>query len=392
MFNHPRNRPPGTEVDVFKQDPNDWRCQNMWNGCKKLRQLCIELTQYDACTAYARTIGINMPINSPPDDAIIASWQPDQLNRIWALPASKCNWENYSPKTRRAAMYSSVHHSFSDAPAIKPMPVEVAMDPTNSPRLSDTQQPPDQPDHPVPDPRPPTPPDERMSDPPPDPPHQPDQNDRPDHPMPPAPPSVSPDSPVDPPLPPRDKPGGGNPAAVKRQKQSISSSSGLSQLGGDVTLPSQSQPSQPILPTVVVPSPPAILTNPEAENDDEELELPNLEQEETTAPPVQSSSSKKQKTGKTKKPGENPDDEDSPGSSPRNEPAASSNFNPNNPANLPMRKNYSLTFQLHPALEVHRELCSTLTEKKLNQKTPRGRGSMTIRKPTWFLMRHIGHS
>ena len=28
--------PPGTEIDIFKQDPNDWRCQNMWNGCKKL--------------------------------------------------------------------------------------------------------------------------------------------------------------------------------------------------------------------------------------------------------------------------------------------------------------------------------------------------------------------
>ena len=41
--------PPGTEIDIFKQDPNDWRCQNMWNGCKKLRQLCISSTQYDAC-------------------------------------------------------------------------------------------------------------------------------------------------------------------------------------------------------------------------------------------------------------------------------------------------------------------------------------------------------
>ena len=58
----------------------------------------------------------------------------------------------------------------------------------------------------------------------------------------------------------RDKPGGGD-AAPKRQKPSISSSSGLNRLGGDVSLPSQSQSSQPILPTVVVPSPPAILTN-----------------------------------------------------------------------------------------------------------------------------------
>ena len=30
---------PGTEIEIFRQDPNDWRCQKMWNGCKKLRQL-----------------------------------------------------------------------------------------------------------------------------------------------------------------------------------------------------------------------------------------------------------------------------------------------------------------------------------------------------------------
>ena len=74
--------PPGTQIDIFKQDPNDWRCQNMWNGCKKLRQLCISSTQYNACTAFVHTIGINMPTTSPPDDAIISFWQPDQLSRL----------------------------------------------------------------------------------------------------------------------------------------------------------------------------------------------------------------------------------------------------------------------------------------------------------------------
>ena len=129
-----------------------------------------------------------------------------------------------------------------------------------------------------------------------------------------------------PPLPPHVKPGRGDSAL----KQSISSSSRLNRLGGDVPLPSQSQSSQPILPTVVVPSPPAILTNPEAEDHDEDLELPTLEQEETTGSP-----SKKQKTGKKKK---KPDDNDaSPEHSPRNEPASSSNYNPNNPANLPVQ-------------------------------------------------------
>ena len=70
----------------------------------------------------------------------------------------------------------------------------------------------------------------------------------------------------------------------------------INRLGGDVSLPSQSQSSQPILPTVVVPSPPAILTNPEAEDQDEDLDLPTLAQEETTGSP-----SKKQKIGKKKK-------------------------------------------------------------------------------------------
>ena len=62
----------------------------------------------------------------------------------------------------------------------------------------------------------------------------------------------------------------------------------------------------------MVPSPPAILTK-----------------EETTGSP-----SKKQKTGKKKKPDDN---DESPEHSPRHEPASSSNFNPNNPANLPVQ-------------------------------------------------------
>ena len=76
---------PGAEIDIFRQDPNDRRCQDMWNGCKKLRQLCISSTQYDACTACVHTIGINMPITSPPDDARVTLWRPDQLSRIWVL-------------------------------------------------------------------------------------------------------------------------------------------------------------------------------------------------------------------------------------------------------------------------------------------------------------------
>ena len=116
---------------------NDWQCQRMWNGCKKLRQLCISSTQYDACAAYVHTFYINMPffinvpITSPPDNACIALWQPDQLHRVWVSPASKCNWEDYNPKSWHSVMLFSVHHSFSDAPAIKQMPIKV--DPSDPP-------------------------------------------------------------------------------------------------------------------------------------------------------------------------------------------------------------------------------------------------------------------
>ena len=136
----------------------------------------------------------------------------------------------------------------------------------------------------------------------------------------------------------------------------------------------------------VVPSPPAILTNPGTEDNDEELELPHLEQEETTHP-AQSSPSKKQKTGKKKKkPGKN---QDSPGSSPRNEPAV-------HPTSIQTiqstcRRNPTisfLTFRLHPALEVHRE---PYDQENCEIKDFRGRGHTTIRKPILF-SKHIGHS
>ena len=78
----------------------------------------------------------------------------------------------------------------------------------------------------------------------------------------------------------------------------------------------------------MVTSPPAILTNPEAE--DEDLELPTLAQEETTGSPP-----KKQKTGKKKK--KSDDNDETPGNSPRHDPASSSNYNPDNPANLPVQ-------------------------------------------------------
>ena len=146
------------------------------------------------------SIGINMPITSPPDDAIISFWQPDlfishsQMRRL----SSRCPSRRIQ-QIQRMNLNNLTHSSHLINRTI--------------PCLSTCQSP--------------------------DPPHQPDQNDPPDHPMPPAPRGVSPDSPVHPPLPPHDKPGGGD-SALKRQKQSISSA--------DFSLPSQSQSS----PTVVV--------------------------------------------------------------------------------------------------------------------------------------------
>ena len=96
--------PNGTEMDLNRQDPNDWRIQYISSGCRKLRQMCVSSTKYDKCTVYVHTTGINMPLTSPPDDACIALWQPDQLNKIWIIPSSKCNWEDFDPRTWHAVM------------------------------------------------------------------------------------------------------------------------------------------------------------------------------------------------------------------------------------------------------------------------------------------------
>ena len=227
----------------------------------------------------------------------------------------------------------------------------------------------------MPDPRPPTRPDEHMSDPPPpDPPHLIRM--------------------IDPIIPCRQHHQvyhqtvqwiqrcrrvtnqAGNPA-VKQQKQSISSSSGLNRLGGDVTLPSQSQPSQPILPTVVAPSPPAILMNPEAEpilSKKKQLHLLRRAVRPRSRRQERSRSQVRIQTTKIRL-----------GHLPRMNlqlhPTSTRTIQSTCRRNPTVRKNYSLTFQLHPALEVHRGPRSTLTEKKMNQKTLRGRGSTTIRKP-----------
>ena len=136
----------------------------------------------------------------------------------------------------------------------------------------------------------------------------------------------------------------------------------------------------------MVPSPPAILTNPEAEDQDEDLELPTL-QEETTVP-VQGSPSKKQKTGKKKKPDDN---DESPEHSPRNEPASSSNFNPNNPVNLPVQ--FDSEEELIPHVPTSSGAGSSeRTMRYSDQEDGESEDSQMITKLISFSMRHTGRS
>ena len=60
--------------------------------------------------------------------------------------------------------------------------------------------------------------------------------------------------------------------------------------------------------------------------------------------------------------------------------------------NMKVRKNWSLMFQPHPALEVQREPSDMLTRKMENQKTLRGPDLTMITKLISFLMKHIRHS
>ena len=134
--------PPGTEIDIFRQDPNDWRCQSMWNGCKKLRQLCISSTQYDACAAYVHATGINTRIAAPPDNACIALWQPDQLDRIWV-----CLRQNAIGKvTIRSRGIQSCFPPFIMRRLSSRCRLRWILQISDEPPQRDNQQPPDQPD------------------------------------------------------------------------------------------------------------------------------------------------------------------------------------------------------------------------------------------------------
>ena len=76
-----KQHPPGTEIDIFKQDPNDWQCQNMWNGCKKLRQLCTssEADTLPEAEAHQRSRASQSAIPLLLEAATITSWTPSWL-------------------------------------------------------------------------------------------------------------------------------------------------------------------------------------------------------------------------------------------------------------------------------------------------------------------------
>ena len=144
---------------------------------------------------------------------------------------------------------------------------------------------------------------------------------------------------------------------------------------GDASLPSQPQPSQPILPTVVVPSPPAILTNPAAEDNDEELELPHFEQEETTHP-VQTVHQRSRKLGRGRNQVRIKIHLDRlPEMNLHLHPISIRTIQPTCRCHPTVMKNSSLTFPLHPALEVQRTTQHTDQEDGEPEDSQRWSGS-----------------
>ena len=112
-----------------------------------------------------------------------------------------------------------------------------------------------------------------------------------------------------------------------RVNDNISSSNQLNRLEGEASTNSSDCP------------PPATLVHAANEDSDEELELPHLEQEEST-PPLQNRPPKKQKTGKKRKP-----DDESPESSP---------------------PNVQSIYRCNPIVRMNSSLTSQLTEKHDN--------------------------
>ena len=89
--------PQQTELDLEVHHTSDSRLYAINHGARRLRYLCIPHTPYKKCVMCCRTIGINYPLTTPPDDACGFLWQVNVPSRIWALPAHRCDWSAYTP-------------------------------------------------------------------------------------------------------------------------------------------------------------------------------------------------------------------------------------------------------------------------------------------------------
>ena len=64
--------PQGTELDLEAHHTSDSRLYAIYHGAR-LRYLCVPHTPYKKCVMCCRTIGINYPLATPPDDACVFS-------------------------------------------------------------------------------------------------------------------------------------------------------------------------------------------------------------------------------------------------------------------------------------------------------------------------------
>ena len=157
--------PQGTEMDLESSIKSDSRILAIHNGARRLRYLCIPHTPYNKCIMYNRTIGVNSPLTTPPDDACVFLWQPCSPGKLWVLPAHRCDWNEYNPSQWHALVFSQNRMSFKEAPTIRPMPIDHQGDHDDGGNDDDDDLPSDQPDQEMqqaPQPDPPAPPDVPM--------------------------------------------------------------------------------------------------------------------------------------------------------------------------------------------------------------------------------------
>ena len=113
--------PKGTELVHYTSNS---RLCAIYRGARRLRYLCIPHTPYEKCVMYCCAIGVNYPLTAPPDDACAFLWQVNVSNRIWALPAHRCDWSARAPAQWHVHVFLQARMFFKEASMIRPMPVD----------------------------------------------------------------------------------------------------------------------------------------------------------------------------------------------------------------------------------------------------------------------------